>query len=207
MAEDSRTGSRDAYQPLDPDEEAALVEACTSGDARAWRRLVDVYGPLVYRGIKYFLRSYRESLPEEDALNVYQEMFLDLCADNFRKLKTFQGGGRLPTWLFTVARRQCLDYIRASSRLKRAFPRLAEPELLDIGQRLSEGSDPLTASETTEAVLDALNRLDEHNRLLIVLFYFEELSYEEIAKVMGISVNSVSAMLRRARSSIAKILE
>ena len=190
-----------------PEEEAALIEACAAGDPAAWRRLVDAYGPRVYTGIRYFLRSYRESMVEEDALNIYQEMFLDLCRDDFRRLRTFLGGGRLATWLFTVARRQCLDYIRDSSRKKRVFPKLAGPEILDLAQPLSVPADPAAAGEATEAVLKALDQLNSRNRLLIVLFHFEDLSYEEISKITGISKNSVSDMLRKARESLSKILE
>jgi RNA polymerase sigma-70 factor (ECF subfamily) len=168
---------------------------------------VDIYGPRVYGAIRYFLRSYRESLPPDDALNIYQDMFLDLCNDNFRKLKTFRAGGRLATWLFTIARRQCLNHIRAITRKKRVSPTLTDKEILEIGQPLTDSGDPLAASENREAVLKALDRLDYENRLLLVLFYFEGLSYEEIAKVVGISENSVSAMLRKAREEIARILK
>ncbi len=206
LTESSHTEEEHAYDRLTPQEEAALVEACTAGDSRAWRELVDTYGPRVYSALRYFLRAYRESFPEEDALNIYQEMFLDLCGNNFRKLKTFHGGGKLATWLFTVARRQCLDYVRASTRRKRIRPALTGPEVLDLGTPLSHRADPLAASENREAVLSALDRLDTRSRLLLVLFYFEDLSYEEIAKVIGISENSVSPMLRKAREDVGKIL-
>lgn len=184
-----------------------LVDLCTRGDANSWRRLIDMYGPRVFGAIKYFLRSYRESLPPDDALHIYQEMFMDLCEDDFRKLKTFRAGGRLATWLFTIARRQCLNHIRSISRKKRLQPTLIDREMLEIGQPLAGSSNPLNAAENREAVLKALEQLDYDNRLLLVLFYFENLSYEEIAKVVGVSVNSVSAMMRRAREEIARILE
>jgi RNA polymerase sigma-70 factor (ECF subfamily) len=192
---------------LTPQEEAKLVKACAGGDPGAWRRFVDLYGPRVYGAIRYFLRSYRESLFPDEALNIYQEMFLDLCDNNYRKLKTFRAGGQLGTWLFTVARRQCLSHIRASTRKKRFRPAVADSEILEIGQPLTQGTDALTASENREAVLKAMDKLSYENRLLLVLFYFEDLSYEEIAKVVGVSANSVSAMLRKARKSIARILK
>jgi RNA polymerase sigma-70 factor (ECF subfamily) len=122
-------------------------------------------------------------------------------------LKTYKGGGRLATWLFTIARRQCLDYIRAGSRRKKVRIALTEPEMLDTGQPLSSREDPLEASEMEEAILRALDCLDERSRLLIVLFHFEGLSYEEISKVVGVPENSVSALLRKARESLGKFLE
>ena len=204
MTEYSQT---EPYPHLSPEEETELVRACTSGNARAWHKLVDVYGPRVYGAIKYFLRAYRESLPREDALNVYQDMFLDLCVDNFRKLKTFQGGGKLATWLFTVARRRCLDHIRASTRLKKVPVTLTEPEILDTGSLLASHRDPSETAEIREAVHKAMERLTKKSRLLLVLFYFEGLSYQEIAKVTGTAESSVSAMLSKAREAIGRILK
>ena len=203
MVEESHT---EQGQGPTPEEEAALVDACVSGDAGAWREFVDSYGPRVYSAMRYFMRSFQESLPEEDTQNVYQDMFLDLCSDGFRKLRTFRGGGNLATWLFTVARRQCLDYVRAISRKKRMRPTLTEPEILDAGERVHESESAFAAAENREAVLAALEKVDARDRLLLVLFYFEGLSYEEIAKVTGFSDKSVSAMLRKARESIARIL-
>ncbi len=207
MAEDSQNESRDKYTRLSVQEEADLVEACISGDSKAWQQLIDAYGPRVYGAIKYFMRSYRESLPEEDALNVYQEIFLDLCNDNFRKLKTFRAGGKLATWLFTVARRQCLDYVRSMTRKKRTPLTYAEPDILNLGQPLGRQEDPIAASETREAVLKAMDRMSYKSKLLLVLFYFEGLSYEEISKVMGVSETSVSGMIKKARESIREMLK
>jgi RNA polymerase sigma-70 factor (ECF subfamily) len=184
----------------------ALVEACISGDSRAWHRMIDAYGPRVYGAIRYFMRSYRESLPEEDVLNVYQEVFLDLCRDDFRKLKTFRAGGRLATWLFTVARRQCLDYVRALTRKKRTPLTYAEPDILNLGRPLGEQHDPIAATENREAVLKAMDRMNYRSKLLLVLFYFEGLSYEEISNVMGISETSVSGMIKKARDTIREML-
>ena len=206
MAEDSQSKPRGKYSQLSSVEETALVKACISGDSRAWHQLIDIYGPRVYGAIKYFMRSYRESLPEEDVLNVYQEVFLDLCSDDFRKLKTYRAGGRLATWLFTVARRQCLDYVRALTRKKRTPLTYAEPDILNLGQPLGEQDDPITAAENREAVLKAMDRMSYRNKLLLVLFYFEGLSYEEISKVMGVSATSVSGMIKKARDTIRDML-
>jgi RNA polymerase sigma-70 factor (ECF subfamily) len=182
------------------------VEKCISGDSRAWQRLIDLYGPRVYGAIRYFMRSYRESLPEEDSLNIYQEVFLDLCSNDFRKLKTFKAGGKLATWLFTVARRQCLDYVRAITRKKRTPLTFAEPEILNLGRPLGSQEDPIAATEDREAVLKAMDRMTYRSKLLLVLFYFEGLSYEEISEVMGVSETSVSGMIKKARDTIREML-
>ena len=207
MNEQPENGDVEIRESLSPAQEATLVEACTSGDSSAWYRLVDTYGPRVYGAIRYFLRAFRESMTEEDSRNIYQELFLDLCSNNFRKLKSFHGGGKLTTWLFTVARRQCLDYVRASSRIKRYRPKAAGPEVLDLGRPLTEQEDHVAATENKEAVHAALERLDPKNRMLIILFYYEGLSYEEIAKVVDVSEHSLSHLMKRARDEITKILE
>lgn len=206
MAEEPHTESHQEQAPLAPEDEAQLMKACASGDSRAWHRFVDTYGPRVLGAIKYYMRAYRERLPEDDALNVYQEMFLDLCSDNFRKLKTFRKGGRLTTWLLTVARRQCLDYVRARTRRKVVPLALSDPEFLDTGQPVTIRSDPITASENREAVLEALNRLTSRSRLVVILFYFEGLSRPEIAKITGVSAQYVTDMLKRARDSLSEML-
>lgn len=207
MADDSQSEPRSRYPQLSAQEEADLVEACVSGDSRAWQGMIELYGPRVYGAIKYFLHSYRESLPEDDALNVYQEVFLDLCKDDFHKLRTFRSGGRLATWLFTVARRQCLDHVRAITRKKRSPLTLVEPDVLDLGKPLGRRDDPIAAGENREALLQALDRLSYRSKLLLILFYFEGLSYGEIAKVMGVSETSVSTMMKKARETIRDMLQ
>jgi RNA polymerase sigma-70 factor (ECF subfamily) len=184
----------------------ALVGACCRGERAAWRRFVDTYGPRVYGAIRYFLRAYRESLPRDDALVIYQDLFLELCSSNFRKLKTFRSGGRLAAWLFIVARRRCLDHIRAATRKKRTPAALADQERLDSGSPILERADPIFANETRETVLKAMERLSPRNRLLLILFHIEGLSYAEISKLTGISQNSVSGMLKNARNTLARLL-
>jgi RNA polymerase sigma factor (sigma-70 family) len=206
LADDSQSEPRGKYRQLSAQEEADLVEACISGDSRAWQRMVELYGPRVYGAIKYFLRSYRESLPEDDALNVYQEVFLDLCRDDFHKLRTFRAGGRLATWLFTVARRQCLDHVRAITRKKRRPVALAEPDILDLGEPLGRRDDPIAAGENREALLQAMERLNYRSKLLLILFYFEGLSYAEIARLMEVSETSVSSMMKKARETMREML-
>jgi len=206
LTENSQTDQEDIKQSLPREEENELVKNCIDGNQVAWNKLVDIYGPRVYTAIRYFMRSYRESMPSE-AKNVYQELFLDLCNDNFRKLKTYQGDGKFAKWLLTVARRRTLTYIRNALRYKRVPAKLKETEILDLGRPLFESGNAYDSSEARDAVLQALEKIDEKSRLLIVLFYFEDMSYEDIAKLLDISKTSITSLMRKAREEIEKILE
>ena len=184
-----------------------LVERLRGADVSALELLMERYSPRIYRVAFGITRNHAE------AEEVVQDVFLTL----FRKIDTFEGRAAIGTWLYRVAanaalikRRgkrfelelsleDCLPTFRADghregdrARLLADWSRTPESELL--------------AGEARAILEQAIERLPEHYRALLVLRDVEELSNEEVAEVLGESVSSVKSRLHRARMALREIL-
>lgn len=140
--------------------------------------------------------------PAED---IAQQVFLK-AYENFAQLQTSPAAGG---WLKTVARNLALNHATRYRRRWRFFSEMRTDDdddtELDIPQPDGEAVD-LDAEARRAIVADALHRLPEHRRLPLVLYHFEEMSYDEIAKQLGISLPKVKIDILRARAAMAKAL-
>lgn len=167
-----------------PDSDAELVAAACQGDLASFGRLYERH----YRLAVGIARSRLSDVHlAEDAA---QEAFAVAC----RTLSALSSGERFPQWLGTICR-------RTASRLAKGQP-AHEP--------LSEEREP--ASSDGPAMLrrqvhEALGELDETSREIVLLHYFSELSYEEIAGVLDLSVPAIHGRLQRARRKLGEILD
>lgn len=142
--------------------------------------------------------------PAED---IAQQVFLK-AYENFAQLQVSPAAGG---WLKTVARNLALNHATRYRRRWRFFSEMRTDEdedadmALDIPQPDAEVVD-LDADTRRAVVAEALQQLPDHRRLPLVLYHFEEMSYEEIAKQLGISLAKVKIDILRARAALAKIL-
>ncbi|HOX02986.1 MAG TPA: RNA polymerase sigma factor [Candidatus Paceibacterota bacterium] len=143
---------------------------------------------------------------DADAQDVCQETFLR-AYDRFAELiKTQTVGG----WLRTVARNLALNHLTRYRARWRFFSEMM-PEG-EEGQFEADLAAPPESNAPGDAdrwadLEDVLRRLPEHQRVPLVLFHFEELSYEEIARRLGVSLSKVKTDIHRARQSLAKKME
>lgn len=140
--------------------------------------------------------------PAED---IAQQVFLK-AYENFAQLRTSPAAGG---WLKTVARNLALNH---ATRYRRRWRFFSEMRSDDDDDAEMEIPQPETAAadldgDTRRAIVaDALQKLPDHRRLPLVLYHFEEMSYEEIAQQLGISLSKVKIDILRARGALAKIL-
>lgn len=110
--------------------------------------------------------------------------------------------GKLKAWLFTVARRKYVDWLRRNKRNKRKYV------LVDFIEELpdeAEGPDEaLFAKEKKELILTILSRLSFHERNLLIMKYHLDFSYNEIAKCLNVKPETVKTGLYRARQKFKK---
>ena len=178
----------------------ALVERLRAQDDSALEALMERYSSRLYRVAFGITRSHAE------AEEVVQDTFLTL----FRKIDTFEGRAALGTWLYRIAANAAL--IKRRGKRFELEVRLEDclPTFLADGHRegdrtwlLADWSqtpeDELLSGEAREILEQALDRLPEHYRALLVLRDVEELSNEEVAGVLGESVSSVKSRLHRIR--------
>lgn len=142
--------------------------------------------------------------PAED---ITQQVFLK-AYENFAQLSTSPAAGG---WLKTVARNLSLNHATRYRRRWRFFSEMRSEDSDDdtdfeIPQPDGTSAVDLDADTRREIVAEALNQLPDHRRLPLVLYHFEEMSYEQIAQQLGISLAKVKIDILRARATMAKHL-
>jgi RNA polymerase sigma-70 factor (ECF subfamily) len=164
--------------------EARLISACIAGDREAFRRLFDLHRDRLYTIALYHLGGDRDA-----AEDVVQTVFVKL----FRCISQFRSDSEFSTWLYRMTTNACLDEHR---RRKKWLPWAMVP---DAGHY----SD---ISGVDESVRAAIDRLSPKLRMPILLKYFEEMSYGEIAGALGCSMGTVASRLNRAHKILAQHL-
>ena len=142
---------------------------------------------------------------------VAKDLTIEALGKAFQKLHLYTPDFAFSTWLYTVARNHCIDYLR-----KHKLPTVSLEKMMvdDFGKRRSFDivSKDLDPSETLEkkqrvAILRRIiQRLKPKYRELVKLRYFKELSYEEISETLDIPLGTVKAQLHRSREQLFKIL-
>jgi RNA polymerase sigma-70 factor (ECF subfamily) len=171
-----------------------LVARCQQGDKGAFARLVRETQGNVYNLAFGILHDH------EEAQDMVQETYVRV----WRALPGFRGDARFSTWLYRITVNACLN----RKRQLRAQLHVVDSE--ETLQSLGNGEpDPLSATlseETRRTIWSAVDRLADKYRLVIVLFYQEQLSYQQIAEMLSLPLGTVKAHLNRAREALARRL-
>jgi RNA polymerase sigma-70 factor (ECF subfamily) len=184
--------------------ERELIARCIRGEASAWDRLVDDYGPVLHDAARYTLRRVLGRVRDEDVENVVQGVLTGLCDKDAHRLKLFRGTSKFRTWLTSVTSRFALNYIRTEKRKGSLKFASLEPEAAgELPGRAAELPD----GEERERLFRAMSRISPRERLILQLHYFDGLSYRGIAGLLRVPVNSVSPLLIRARESLRREAE
>ena len=185
----------------DPD--AALMLRVKQGDTAAFAELVDKYKQPVMNV------AYRMLHDATEAEDLAQVVFVQV----FKSAHRYRVSSKFSTWLFTIARNLCLNEIRRRARHQAESMDAPHPEQED--QPLRQFEDKQTASpperllhgELEAKIEQALAELPENQRLAIVLCRQEDLSYEEIAQVLGCSVSATKSLIHRGRETLKQKLK
>lgn len=181
-------------------DEIAQLDRLRQGDEAAFRWLVETYQTRVFRTALAIVPT-----PEE-AEDVAQEVFEEV----YKTVGNFRGEASLATWLYRLTTSRALKKERDRKRKKR-FAFLTslfgddEPERFDPPD-FQTPETVLQASERTQLINQAVQKLAESQRVAFTLHYQEELSYQEIADVMQTSISAVESLLFRARQTLRKRL-
>jgi RNA polymerase sigma-70 factor (ECF subfamily) len=176
-------------------EDRQLLEAFRRGEESAFTALVIKYRESVYRVARRMLGAH------EDAADVTQEVFIRV----HRALPRFDGRSQLYTWLYRITINLCLDMRGRLARLALVDLEegVSERELRDRGVALDEAAE---GRETSRAVAKAVAGLPPRQRAMTVLRLYQDLPYQDIARIMGCSEGTVKATmfaaLRKLRSAL-----
>ncbi|MBO6880289.1 sigma-70 family RNA polymerase sigma factor [Winogradskyella sp.] len=176
-------------------DENILIDAINNGDTRAYAQLVDRYKDLVYTLALRMLKH------KEEAEEVAQDTFIKV----FKSLDKFKGDSKFSTWIYRVAYNTCLDNIKKN---KKHLNNVAIDEFtFNKLDTIDNALDNIINEERSVLIKKCIDKLPEDSSALLTLFYFEELSLEEISKIINIEANTVKVKLFRARKKLAVILE
>jgi len=195
--------------PLDPERDAPvqgtapregdLVRRLKAGDEAAFERLVREHGG---RMLSVARRYFRE---EQDARDAVQDAFVSA----FRAIDRFEEGSRLTTWLHRITVNAALMKIRSRARRPEESLEDLQPKFRDDGHHLDlpapweeRGDAILEASERDRLVREAIDRLPEIHRTVLMLRDIEGQDTHETAVSLGISDNAVKVRLHRARLAL-----
>jgi RNA polymerase sigma-70 factor (ECF subfamily) len=186
------------------DQEKDLLAACLRNEKPAWDAFVLRYSPLVFHTIRKTFGMYHVEVGKDVVEDLFQEFFISLLRDDFKKLRQFRGSGdcSLATWLRVVAARLTIDVLRHH-----------KPSEFELAEVLSAGSsDPFTSvpeEEVYDSLDKALETLPPRDRVFLDLYYRQGLPPEDVAAVLKTSVNAVytqkSRILVKLREALKKI--
>jgi RNA polymerase sigma-70 factor (ECF subfamily) len=185
-----------ATQMEGPDLES-VIERAQGHDAEALGEIYHLYVRRVFGLCRYMLDS-RESA--EDATS---EVFLKLR----RSIESYDRSIPFTRWLLRVAGNQCIDALRRRKRGRQVIVEVEEG--VAVIEAASSEPSPLGALLSTEEraqVRDAIAHLPENHRVPLVLRYYGELSYDEIAQQLGLQRNYVAALIFRAKQELRRKL-
>ena len=171
------------------------INQVLDGNTQVFSVLVDRYKDLV------FTLALRMVKDREEAEEVSQDTFIKV----YKKLNKFKGESKFSTWIYKVTYNTCLDRIKT---YKRKYNTVEINEYTAHQVKTSTTAyDTLVEQEQAEQLRNCINLLPSEDSFLLSLFYFEEQSLEEIAKVIGITANNVKVKLYRSRKKLANILK
>ena len=182
--------------------DAELLERYKEGDEAAFREIVSRYRNGLYAFLKQFLNQ--ADLVED----VFQETFLQL----FTSRDSFDPSRPLRPWLFTIAANKAKDALRKSQRTS-AVPigTIAESDDMSFDEVLNALTsdtavpyDEVERSETAERVSEVIANMPENLREILILAYFQRLSYKHMAQVLGIPIGTVKSRLHTAVARFAR---
>ncbi|HTR18485.1 MAG TPA: RNA polymerase sigma factor [Candidatus Paceibacterota bacterium] len=163
------------------------------GDSEAFGELVERYEDKLMRYARKFLRD------PDDAKDIVQEVFIKA----YENIQSFDATRRFSPWIYRIAHNEFVNAIKKRARgpvfgidLDVVFPHLAAGETAD---------DQALERDTKEILEQCLDELDPKYREPLVLYYFEGLSYKDMADVLRIPMSTVGVRLARGKASLKRI--
>ncbi len=182
-------------------------DAAMTGDELQFQKIHDAYRPKI---VRYLARL----LGGRDAEDVAQEVFVKVSEG----LNTFRGESQLSTWIYRIATNAALDKLRSPSFRQKGQTSLSEEptaenivEIVDretwTGEKKPSLETSLIRKEMNECIRGIVENLPRNYRTVIVLSELEGFKDDEIAEILGVSIQAAKIRLHRARARLKKELE
>ena len=179
---------------MESEKEKYYIDRVKGGDKESFTWVVDTYKDMVYTICLRMLSS------EVDAEEAAQDIFVKA----FRSIQTFQEKSKFSTWLYRVSYNHCISVIRSKVRMIDLVDEVPDGE---VDEQAANGLNEMAKKDREKHVRNAIDALAETDAVLITLFYYEELSLDEITEVTGLTNNNVRIKLHRARKKLYDVIQ
>jgi RNA polymerase sigma-70 factor (ECF subfamily) len=180
-----------------------LVQRAVKGDQKAYAELMERYRDAIF----FMLLKMVNNRDDADDLTI------EAFGKAFKRIEQYQPNYAFSTWLFKIASNNCIDFLR-KERKKKMFSldnTISNDDGDDLTYDVKDGEpDPeesLMKGQKVEAMREVVEKLKPRYRELVMLRYFKEYSYEEIAEELDLPLGTVKAQLFRARDLLANLLK
>lgn len=167
------------------------IEKVINGQTSYFSYIVDKYQDIVFSIALKVLRN------REDAEEMAQESFIKA----YKSLNSFKGNAKFSTWLYRITYNTCISEIR---KRKNFFTSTEDIQIKDEAEEMN--LDGIPEENREKYVKAALEKLPEDEYTLVLLYYFEDQSIDEISSVTGLSASNAKVKLHRARKKLYTIL-
>ena len=169
-----------------------LIRSVQQGSLDAFNMLYERYLPVVYRRVRYVI-------PEADVEDLTQDIFIAVM----KSLKNFRFESQFGTWLRTLVNRQVADFYRSRKPRFETVSLDAEDDDLDRDMSVST-EDGVHDRDDVIILRQALRKLPENYREIIMLRFVDGLQFDEIAELQGQSLEATKSLFRRAIAALQK---
>jgi len=175
-------------------EDQIYIQKVLQGDTQSFTVLVDKYKDLVFTIAIRMLKN------RDEAEEAAQDIFIKV----YKSLPKFQGNSKFSTWVYKIAYHTCLDVLKKYKKETLAVS-LEDYKGNEVSE-LESAFHVLVQQEQQEIIQKCLTILPYEESILLTLYYYEEQSLEEIARVLNISSNNAKVKLFRSRKKLETIL-
>jgi RNA polymerase sigma-70 factor (ECF subfamily) len=188
-----------ALTPVDRD----LLHRCLTKQPGSWNDFVDRFLSLIYHTIHYTAHLRSARVTPEDVEDIAAEVMLQIVADDYKVLRQFKGSSSLATYLTVIARRICVHELTRRQNVREAIRKGEVPAA--AAHEFEESEAEQKGIDSLEEVETLLRKLSGREREIVRLFYLEGRTYEEISTETDVPVNTIGAVLSRARKKLREL--
>jgi RNA polymerase sigma factor (sigma-70 family) len=172
------------------EDERELIQTIKAGNYRQFERLIEAYQKPLYVFI------WRMVQDEDDAKDICQETFFKA----YKKIKSFREKSKFSSWLFQIGYRKALDFMAKKKRQRVALDKMESKSQVSDNERKFE------LKQADLAIGKIIDGLQQNHRAALHLFYKEEMTYNEIASVMKVPINTVKSHIHRGKEIVREKL-
>ena len=178
-----------------------LLKQAADGDIAAFEALISQYEKLIYN------IAWRIMGNGEDAKDMAQEAIIKI----YRNLAACKGLGLFKAWVAKITHNTCMDELRRrKGRVAESYDAMIEPGDTAVERQIADEAEgpeaALLRKELAGTIGDALNKLSDEHRALLVLRDVQGLTYEEISEITGTPMGTVKSRISRGRAGLKRIL-